>query len=117
MNDFLGSNMMERNEAEPMKTVALAMACRILLLSDHMTRSSNKLHRTQEVICVERQYLSTRPTKPSSLSTIIFAMPSKQVFESKDGAVYTTSNGAPVSEPYAAQRAGTFGPLLLQGMS
>ena len=29
---------------------------------------------------------------------------------------YTTSNGAPVSEPYAAQRAGVNGPLLLQGM-
>ena len=29
---------------------------------------------------------------------------------------YTTSNGAPVSEPYAAQRAGLNGPLLLQGM-
>lgn len=28
--------------------------------------------------------------------------------------VYTTSNGAPVSEPYAAQRAGINGPLLLQ---
>lgn len=31
-------------------------------------------------------------------------------------ATYTTSNGAPVSEPYAAQRAGLNGPLLLQGM-
>ena len=30
--------------------------------------------------------------------------------------VYTTSNGAPVSQPYAAQRAGLNGPLLLQGM-
>ena len=29
---------------------------------------------------------------------------------------YTTSNGAPISEPYAAQRAGLNGPLLLQGM-
>ena len=29
--------------------------------------------------------------------------------------VYTTSNGAPVGEPYAAQRIGTTGPLLLQG--
>jgi hypothetical protein len=29
---------------------------------------------------------------------------------------YTASNGAPVSEPYAAQRAGLNGPLLLQGM-
>ena len=33
-----------------------------------------------------------------------------------DGAVYTTSNGAPVNEPYASQRAGINGPLLLQGM-
>ncbi|PFH51648.1 hypothetical protein AMATHDRAFT_2920 [Amanita thiersii Skay4041] len=41
-------------------------------------------------------------------------MPSPQVFNSKDGAVYTTSNGAPVSEPYAAQRIGLHGPLLLQ---
>ncbi|RDB26839.1 Catalase [Hypsizygus marmoreus] len=41
-------------------------------------------------------------------------MPSQQVFKSKDGAAYTTSNGAPVNEPYAAQRAGAFGPLLLQ---
>ncbi|KAF8907809.1 catalase [Mucidula mucida] len=41
-------------------------------------------------------------------------MPSQQVFSSKDGAVYTTSNGAPVTEPYGAQRAGQFGPLLLQ---
>ncbi|KAF8634071.1 hypothetical protein AX17_004333 [Amanita inopinata Kibby_2008] len=41
-------------------------------------------------------------------------MPSQQVFNSKDGAVYTTSSGAPVSEPYAAQRAGLHGPLLLQ---
>ncbi|KIL62789.1 hypothetical protein M378DRAFT_165257 [Amanita muscaria Koide BX008] len=31
-----------------------------------------------------------------------------------DNAVYTTSNGAPVGEPYAAQRAGQFGPLFLQ---
>ncbi|KAG6335420.1 hypothetical protein ID866_3667 [Astraeus odoratus] len=41
-------------------------------------------------------------------------MPSQQVFNAKDGAVYTTSNGAPVAEPYAAQRIGNFGPLLLQ---
>ncbi|KAF8128419.1 catalase [Boletus edulis] len=41
-------------------------------------------------------------------------MPSAQVSNSKDGAVYTTSNGAPVAEPYAAQRIGTTGPLLLQ---
>jgi catalase len=42
-------------------------------------------------------------------------MPSQQVFAAKDGATYTTSNGAPVSEPYAAQRVGPLGPLLLQG--
>ncbi|KZP13984.1 catalase [Athelia psychrophila] len=41
-------------------------------------------------------------------------MPSQQVIASKDGATYTTSNGAPVNEPYAAQRASTTGPLLLQ---
>ena len=34
--------------------------------------------------------------------------------EQRDGAVYTTSQGAPVQEPYAAQRAGPNGPLLLQ---
>ncbi|TFK24096.1 catalase [Coprinopsis marcescibilis] len=41
-------------------------------------------------------------------------MPSAQVFSNKDGAVYTTSNGAPVNEPYASLRAGINGPLLLQ---
>ncbi|EIN12909.1 catalase [Punctularia strigosozonata HHB-11173 SS5] len=41
-------------------------------------------------------------------------MPSKQVFEAKDGATYTTSNGRPVDEPYAAERIGLTGPLLLQ---
>ncbi|KAI0320480.1 catalase [Amylostereum chailletii] len=41
-------------------------------------------------------------------------MPSQQVFDSKDGALYTTSNGAPVSRPYAAQKIGVTGPLLLQ---
>ncbi|KIY67231.1 catalase [Cylindrobasidium torrendii FP15055 ss-10] len=41
-------------------------------------------------------------------------MPSQQVSNSKDGATYTTSNGLPVSEPYAAQRVGFNGPLLLQ---
>jgi catalase len=41
-------------------------------------------------------------------------MPAEAVFKNKDGAVYTTSNGAPVNEPYAAQRAGFHGPLLLQ---
>jgi catalase len=43
-------------------------------------------------------------------------MPSQQVFNNKDGAVYTTSNGAIVAEPYAAERIGQIGPLLLQGM-
>lgn len=42
-------------------------------------------------------------------------MPAQAVFETKDGAVYTTSNGVPVNEPYAVQRAGLHGPLLLQG--
>ncbi|KAJ2927975.1 hypothetical protein H1R20_g9129, partial [Candolleomyces eurysporus] len=41
-------------------------------------------------------------------------MPAQQVWNTKDGAVYTTSNGAPVNQPYAFQRAGTNGPLLLQ---
>ena len=42
-------------------------------------------------------------------------MPSQQVFNNQDGALYTTSTGAPVKEPYAAQRIGGIGPLLLQG--
>ena len=42
-------------------------------------------------------------------------MPSQQVFDTKDGAVYTASNGAPVKVPYAAQKIGQSGPLLLQG--
>ena len=29
--------------------------------------------------------------------------------------IYTTSNGMPVAEPYAAQTAGLNGPLLIQG--
>ncbi|KAM0788839.1 hypothetical protein ACM66B_002924 [Microbotryomycetes sp. NB124-2] len=41
-------------------------------------------------------------------------MPSKQVFDKPDGAVYTTSQGRPVQEPYAAERVGPNGPLLLQ---
>jgi catalase len=41
-------------------------------------------------------------------------MPSAEVYKTKDSAVYTTSNGAPVNEPYAAQRVGLNGPLLLQ---
>ena len=40
-----------------------------------------------------------------------------QVFKNKDGALYTTSTGAPVLQPYAAQRIGKVGPLLLQGTS
>lgn len=43
-------------------------------------------------------------------------MPSKQVIASQDNAVYTTSAGAPVAEPYAVQRVGLQGGLLLQGM-
>ena len=42
-------------------------------------------------------------------------MPSQQVFNNQDGALHTTSTGAPVAEPYAAQRIGKIGPLLLQG--
>ncbi|OBZ78291.1 Catalase [Grifola frondosa] len=41
-------------------------------------------------------------------------MPSQKVLSTKDGAVYTTSTGAPVAQPYAAQRVGLVGPLLLQ---
>ncbi|KAL4080050.1 catalase-like domain-containing protein [Scleroderma yunnanense] len=41
-------------------------------------------------------------------------MPSQQISNAIDGAVYTTSTGAPVAQPYAAQRIGTLGPLLLQ---
>jgi hypothetical protein len=41
-------------------------------------------------------------------------MPSKQVTDN-DNAVYTTSNGAPVARPYAAEKIGLHGPLLLQG--
>lgn len=44
-------------------------------------------------------------------------MPSQQVFEGKDDATYTTSNGAPFAVPYGAQKIGTTGPLLLQGAS
>ncbi|KAH9991973.1 catalase [Russula compacta] len=40
-------------------------------------------------------------------------MPSKQV-TNNDNAVYTTSNGAPVARPYAAEKIGLHGPLLLQ---
>ncbi|KAG2068674.1 catalase-domain-containing protein [Suillus decipiens] len=41
-------------------------------------------------------------------------MPSPQVFAATDGAVYTTSNGAAVAHPLAAERVGPVGPLLLQ---
>lgn len=41
-------------------------------------------------------------------------MPSQQILTSKDEAVYTTSNGAPVAKPYGAQKIGRNGPLLLQ---
>ncbi|KDQ52902.1 hypothetical protein JAAARDRAFT_138017 [Jaapia argillacea MUCL 33604] len=41
-------------------------------------------------------------------------MPSQKVFNTKDDALYTASNGAPVKEPYAAERVGFNGPLLLQ---
>ncbi|POY73677.1 catalase [Rhodotorula taiwanensis] len=41
-------------------------------------------------------------------------MTSQEVFKSRDGAVFTDSQGHPVQEPYAAQRAGQNGPLLLQ---
>jgi catalase len=41
-------------------------------------------------------------------------MPSKQVTDN-DNAVYTTSNGAPVAQPYAAEKIGVHGPLFLQG--
>ena len=42
-------------------------------------------------------------------------MPSKKALETKDGAVFTASNGAAVAEPYAAHRIGVNGPLLIQG--
>ena len=42
-------------------------------------------------------------------------MPSAHVFNNKDGALYTTSSGAPVLEPYAAEKIFPNGPLLLQG--
>ncbi|ORY91583.1 catalase [Leucosporidium creatinivorum] len=41
-------------------------------------------------------------------------MPTQQVFNKPDGAVFTTSQGKPVQEPYAAERLGVNGPLLLQ---
>ncbi|MBW0508547.1 hypothetical protein O181_048262 [Austropuccinia psidii MF-1] len=41
-------------------------------------------------------------------------MPSKEVYESTDQAVYTTSGGNPYPEPYEVQRVGRNGPLLLQ---
>lgn len=41
-------------------------------------------------------------------------MPSAEVFNQRDGAIHTDSQGHPVGKPYAAQRAGQNGPLLLQ---
>jgi len=41
-------------------------------------------------------------------------MPSQAVHNGKDGATYTTSSGAPVGEPYAAEKIFPNGPLLLQ---
>ncbi|KIP11279.1 hypothetical protein PHLGIDRAFT_83711 [Phlebiopsis gigantea 11061_1 CR5-6] len=41
-------------------------------------------------------------------------MPSQRALEAQDNALFTTSNGAPVAEPYAAQRVAANGPLLLQ---
>ena len=42
-------------------------------------------------------------------------MPSQQVFQDRDDAIYTTSNGAPhPGSPYSAERIGPNGPLLLQ---
>ncbi|GAA5897117.1 hypothetical protein JCM6882_001797 [Rhodosporidiobolus microsporus] len=41
-------------------------------------------------------------------------MPSQQVFQQRDGATFTTSQGRPVEQPYAAERAGRHGGLLLQ---
>ncbi|KAI0071680.1 catalase [Panus rudis PR-1116 ss-1] len=41
-------------------------------------------------------------------------MPSQSALKNPDGALYTTSTGAPVAEPYAVQKIGLTGPLLLQ---
>ncbi|GAA5948815.1 hypothetical protein JCM10213_008692 [Rhodosporidiobolus nylandii] len=41
-------------------------------------------------------------------------MPTTEVFQKPDLATFTTSQGRPVQEPYAAERAGRNGPLLLQ---
>jgi catalase len=41
-------------------------------------------------------------------------MPTQQVFNQRDGATFTTSQGRPVQEPYAAERSSRNGPLLLQ---
>lgn len=59
------------------------------------------------------------PDQPTFFPTLSdhSKMPSQQVFNNKDGAAYTTSNGAAVTEPYAAQKVGPIGPLLLQGAS
>jgi len=41
-------------------------------------------------------------------------MPTQKIFDTTDGATYTTSSGAPVQEPYAAERVSFNGPLALQ---
>lgn len=41
-------------------------------------------------------------------------MPTKQALAAQDHAVFTLPNGAPVAEPYANQRIGQNGPLLIQ---
>lgn len=41
-------------------------------------------------------------------------MPTKRALQAQDNALFVASNGAPVAEPYAAQRIGRNGPLLLQ---
>ncbi|KZS88086.1 catalase [Sistotremastrum niveocremeum HHB9708] len=58
--------------------------------------------------------LATRVGSRGIHATKLTSFPSKKVFNEKDGAVYTTSSGAPVAEPYAAERIGKIGPLLLQ---
>ena len=59
-------------------------------------------------------FLSRLPASQFHISASL-KMPSKRALEAQDNAVFTTSNGAPVAEPYAAQRIGFHGPLLLQG--
>ena len=62
-------------------------------------------------------YPNVFPSLSSVDTHIAKTMPSQQVFNTKDGALYTASNGAPVAEPYAAEKLTTIGPLLLQGES